>query len=1076
MRTKFSGILTLLLVFVVQLGFAQEKTISGEITDNNGLPLPGVNIIVKNTSNGTQSDFDGNYTINVGVGQTIVFSYLGFVTVEKAVTASTSTMNLQMNEDSAVLDEVVVTALGIKKEKKALGYAVSTLKGETIENKPQADLVKSLNGKVSGVQITATSGAVGSATKFVIRGQSSITGSNDPLFIVDGVPFDSSTNNNEGFTGGSTVVSSRFLDLDPNNIESISILKGLSAAVLYGTGGRNGVVLITTKNGKSGNTNKKFEISVSQSTYITQIANLPDYQNEYGQGADNLPNAGYVGNWGGRFDAGLMIEHPLSADFSDVFPEYAGLMIPYEAAPNNVSDFFRTGFGSNTSIGISNASEKASFNINFSRTDEDGYIPENNLTRYNLGMGGRAKLSNKFTVEGSANYANTSVKTPPITANNGGGASIFTRLLFTPRNIDLTNLPFESPVDGSNVYYRSDQDNPYWLLKNAATLQDVSRFFGKASISYAFSDSIDLTYRFGLDTYTEKQIYQINKGGTNDLTGRKRSSTAVNFIYDHNLIFGLKSIELLPLFNLNATLGLNARRDTYDRIGHEATGQVVFNVFNDNNFSTLSEADLEYEQEKNIIGVYAEASFDYGSFIFLNVSGRNDWSSTLEQKNNSLFYPGVSLSFVPTSVKSIGSSDAIRFIKLRAGFGSSARFPDPYNTRDILDSNTNAFVDNDGNSLISNSLPSERANAALKPELIEELEVGLEGSFFKNRVSLDLTFYKRYTTDQIVDRPLAPSTGFTSTAFNIAESEQEGVEVGLNITAVKSDNFTWQINSVLSAYENSVSSLGEGIEAFAYAGFSNLGNFASEGEPLGVIKGSYAVRYDPANITEDNPLGLGVNGTLLINPTDGKVIDSGDLGLDIETIGDPNPDWNLSVVNSFTYKNLTLSGQVEYQQGGDIFSQTATQFYRRGVTTENVSNREGSNIIPGILANPNTGELLLDGSGGTIENSIQIGTNDLYFINLVDPSGQGIYDASHMRIRELSLSYNFTQKLLEKTPFGRVSLTLLGNNLYVKAFNIPDAFALDPEQLSTGSGNGAGLEFQTGPTSKTYSLAFKATF
>jgi len=1076
MRTKFSGILTLLLAFVVQLTFAQEKMISGTISDMDGLPLPGVNIIVANTSHGTQTDFDGNYSIDVNVGQTLVYSYVGFVTMERPINANTSIITFSMPEDAATLEEVVVTALGIKKEKKALGYAVSTLKGEAIENKPQADLVKSLNGKVAGVQITGTSGAVGSATKFVIRGQSSITGNNDPLFIVDGVPFDSSTNNNESFTGGSTVVSSRFLDLDPNNIESISILKGLSAAVLYGTGGRNGVVLITTKNGRSSEANKKFEVSVSQSAYMTQIANLPDYQNQYGQGADNLPNPGYVGNWGGRFDDNLMIAHPLSADFSDIFPEYDGLMIPYEAAPNNVADFFRTGFGSNTSIGVSAAAENTSFNLNFSRTDEDGYIPENNLTRFNLGMGGRAKLSNKFTVEGSANYAKTSVKTPPITANNGGGASIFTRLLFTPRNVDLTNLPFESPVDGSNVYYRSDQDNPYWLVKNATTLQDVSRFFGKASISYAISDAIDLTYRFGLDTYTEKQIYQINKGGTNDLTGRKRSSTGVNFIYDHNLILGLKSIELLPKFNMNATFGFNARRDTYDRIGHEATGQVVFNVFNDNNFSTLSEAGLEYEQEQNIFGVYGEASFDYGSFIFLNVSGRNDWSSTLEQNNNSLFYPGVSVSFVPTSVEGIGNSDAVRFLKIRAGFGSSARFPNPYNTRDNLDSNTNAFVDASGSSIISNALPNVRANAALKPELIEEIEVGLEGTFLSNRVTLDLTLYKRVTTDQIVDRPLAPSTGFTSTAFNIAESEQQGIEVGLNITAVKAENFTWQLNSVFTAYENEVSSLGEGVESFAYAGFTNLGNFASEGEPLGVIKGSYAVRYSPDNVTAENPLGLGVNGALLINPTDGKIINSDDLGLAIETIGDPNPDFNLSVVNSFTYKSITFSGQLEYQHGGDIFSQTATQFYRRGVTTENVGNREGSNVIPGILANPNTGELLLDGSGNTIDNSIQIGTNDLYFINLVDPVGQGIYDASHFRIRELSLSYNFTKKLLANTPFGRVSVTLLGNNLYVKTFNIPDAFAIDPEQLSTGSGNGLGLEFQTGPTSKTYSLAFKATF
>ncbi len=1075
MRTKFSGILTLLLAFVVQLTFAQEKTISGTVSDNSGLPLPGVNIIVKNTSNGTQSDFDGNYTIQATVGQTIVFSYVGFNTVEQAVTVSTGTMNLQMTEDAAVLEEVVVTALGIKKEKKALGYSVSTLTSEAIENKPQADLVKSLNGKIAGVQISGTSGAVGSATKFVIRGQSSITGNNDPLFIVDGVPFDSSTNNTEGFTGGSTVISSRFLDLDPNNIESISVLKGLSASVLYGTGGRNGVVLITTKNGLSSDINKKFEVSISQSTYITEISNLPEYQNTYGQGSDNNINPTFVGNWGDLLNTGLMVEHPLSADFGDVFPQYDGLMIPYNAAKNNVSDFFRTGFGSNTSVNVSSSKDNTSFNMNFSHTSEEGYIPENNLTRYNFGFGGSAKLSNKFTFQGSANYANTSVKTPPITANNGGGASIFTRLLFTPRNVDLTNLPFENPIDGSNVYYRNDQDNPYWLVKNSKTTQNISRFFGKASVGYDFSEKFNLAYRFGLDTYTETQVNQTNIGGVNELTGMKRSSTGVNYIFDHNLIFSVKKIELAPSIGLNATVGANARRDTYDRIGHEATGQVVFNVFTDDNFSTITDGGLEFESEKNVFGVYGEASFDYDNFVFLNVSGRNDWTSTLEQDNNSLFYPGVSLSFIPTSVDAIGNSDAVKFIKLRAGFGSSARFPEPYNTRPSLDANTNAFVDADGNSVITNSLPSESANLDLKPELISEIEVGLEGNFFKNRVSLDLTLYKRYTEDQIVDRPITPSTGATSIPFNVAETEQQGIEVALNFSPIKTDNFTWQVSSILTAYENEVQSLGEGVESFAYAGFTNLGNFASEDEPLGVIKGNYAVRYNPANVTEDNPLGLGTTGTLLINPLDGKIIDSDDLGLDIETIGDPNPDWNMSIVNSFSYKNLTLSGQLEYQHGGDIYSQTASQFYRRGVTSVNVD-REGTYVIPGILANPNTGELLTDDSGSSINNSIELGANDLYFINLVDPSGQGIYDASHFRVREVSLSYVLTQKQLEKTPFGSISLTLLGNNLYVKTFNIPDEFSIDPEQLSTGSGNGLGLEFQTGPTSKQYSFAIKATF
>ena len=281
-----------------------------------------------------------------------------------------------------------------------------------------------------------------------------------------------------------------------------------------------------------------------------------------------------------------------------------------------------------------------------------------------------------------------------------------------------------------------------------------------------------------------------------------------------------------------------------------------------------------------------------------------------------------------------------------------------------------------------------------------------------------------------------------------------------------------------TAFENRVVDLG-GLEAFPYAGFIGLGNYASEGEPLGVIKGSYAARYDPTNQTPENPLGIenvGVEGVLLINPQDGKIIDSANLSLPDETVGDPNPDWRATTINSFSYKGLTLSAQVEYTHGGDIFSQTASQYYRRGVTTVNVDNREGSYVIPGILANPNTGVPLTDASGNFIDNTIQIGANDVFFINLVDPVGQGIYDASHLRLREVSLTYSLSEKMLERTPFGNVTFGLSGQNLYVRTFNIPQAFNFDPEALSTGVGNGDGLDFQTGPSSRRYSFSIKATF
>lgn len=1090
MRTKFSGILTLLLAFVVQLSFAQEKSVSGTVTDENNLPLPGVNVIVKGTSNGTQSDFDGNYSINANVGQTLVFSYLSYKSVEKAVSAGTSNISFAMEPDAAVLNEVVVTGYGRPKSTKALGYAVSTIAAEEIENKPESDVVRSLNGKVAGVQITGNSGATGSGTNFIIRSKSSINGDNQPLFVVDGVPFDGSTNQQTGFGGGNTVTSSRFLDLDPNNIESVQILKGLNAAVLYGQQGRNGVVLITTKNGSSKELNKKFEVTFSQSVYVTQINNLADYQNDYGQGADNEPNPGFVGNWGGRLDAGLLIDHPYAAQ-GDIFPQFADLQIPYVAVENNVEDFFRSGIGSTTSVNIAGSPGKdgnSRFNMNFGYATEDGYIPNNGLTRYNIGLGGSTKLSNKFTFEGTANYSNLRVNTPPIAANNAGGAiSIFTRTLFIPRNLDLNNLPFENPNDRSNVYYRGDQENPYWLLNYAGNEQTNSRFFGKISGLYEFSDKISAFYRLGLDTYTENQEFRVARGAVTapyNNGGYLRTTQGNNYIFDHNFNVNFNNIEIAENFNLGqATVGINARRDTYEQFGISSNNQVVFGFFNHNNFLTSVNLDpvrgggLDFEVQQNIVGVFGEAQFDYGNYLFLTLSGRNDWASTVEQPNRALFYPGVSLAFTPTSIEGFGSNEGLGYLKVRAGYGTSANFPNPYNTRNVLAANANTFIRPNGLGTTVNSLPAQNANLDLRPELQEEIELGVDGELFNRRLTFDATVYRRYITDQIVGIPLNPSTGFSSIQGNLASSEIEGIELGLNATIIKAGDFQWNMRNNFTAYENIVTDTGD-REAFAFAGFTNLGNFASEGEPLGVIKGNYAVRYDPANNTENsfNNPALGVNGVLLINATDGKILDSDELGLAIETVGDPNPDWNATTIQSFTYKGLTLSAQIEYQHGGDIYSQTATQYYRRGVTTVNVDNREGSFVIPGILANPNTGQPLLDDGGNFIENNIQIGANDVYFINLVDPVGQGIYDASHLRLRDVSLNYELPKKLLEKTPFGAVSFGFSGQNLYIRTFNIPQAFNIDPEALSTGVGNGQGLEFQTGPSNRRYSFSIKATF
>ncbi len=1076
MKTKFNGILTLFLAFAVQLTFAQQKTVSGTVSDNNGLPLPGATVVIQGTTTGASTDFDGNYSITANVGDVLNFSYVGYSN-QSATVGTSNTINVTLQPDNE-LEEVIVTAQGIRREKKALGYSVSTLNSDDVESRPEADIARVLSGKVAGVNVVGTGGLAGSGTNIIIRGPGSITQNNQPLFVVNGVPFNSSTNAESNVTtgNGSVSASSRFLDLDPNSIETMSVLKGLSATALYGEQGRNGVILITTKTGSTGGTaevDKGFEITVNQSVFFSKISNLPDYQFTYGQGGDNSINVGFVGNWGGRFDSNSTVRHHYNVGrLAASFPEFQGVNVPYQPFKDSKKDFFDTGIGYTTSINASKSSENVSYNINFGRTDEDGFVPGNSFDRLNFGLGGNIKLSNKFSVSASFNYVNSGFVTPPVAANNGtGNFSIFTRTLFIPNNFDLMGLPFQDPISGASVYYRTDQENPRWLIANSQESIDVNRFYNSISTNFDISEKYSLTYRLGYDNFVERQNFYMNKGGVSSLQatqGFLKTTSGTNTIWDHTLLFNINEERLSEKISLNGTIGVNSNSETFDKFGIFSQGQVVFGLIDHSNFASQSNSDpfgseLDYKQTVNRLGVYGQFEFGYEDFLYLTLAGRNDWISTVEPENRSLFYPSASVSFLPTAAFDNLKSDGLNYLKLRFGFGSSAGFPGPYNTQSVYNLTTAAFTAGSGTA-VNTIFPSPVApNPDLKPELHEEFEVGLEGRFWKNRISFEASVYKRTSEDQIVAVNLASSSGSRTSVQNLGELETKGLEIDLGISPFKGTDskFQWESNFSFTSFENEVIKTDDNGNVLFISGFSNLGNYAIEGEPLGVIRGSYAVRD--------------ANGNLMINPTTGNVIDSSAIGLDDDIIGDPNADWKLTTINSFSYGNLSLSAQVEYSHGGDFSSNTIDNLLRRGVTRD-TENREGTVVVPGFLANPSNGQPLVDGSGNQIPNNIQLGTNEVYFLNFLDPSGQAIYDASMVRLREVSLSYAIPSKHLEKTPFGSLSFTVLGNNLWYWAPNVPKYTNFDPEVVSTGVGNGQGLEFQTAPTSKKFSFSIKATF
>jgi TonB-linked SusC/RagA family outer membrane protein len=1071
----FVALFTLCLSYEVS---AQQRVITGAvISEEDGLGLPGATVLVKGTTVGTTTDLDGNYSINVPAGSDVlIFSFVGLKTQEESI-GNRTVVNVTLTTDASQLSEVVVTAIGIEREKKALGYAVTSVDNSQLENRPEADVARVLQGKVPGVNITSTNGMSGSGTNMVIRGYSSATGSNQPLFVVDGVPFSTTTNAQNDFTRGGGATSSRFLDIDPNNIENMSVLKGLSATVLYGDQGRNGVILITTKSGSS--KRKAAEVTINQSVFGNKAASLPTYGKIYGNGFQQAPGF-FFSNFGPRMDEGLIIAHPYATSslesIRNAFPEawkdgvIGGAPADYEfkAYKDPSEIFFRTGIVSNTSVQVSGGSDRTGFNASFGYTDEEGYVPGNDLKKFNFGLGLTSAVTDKLTINSSFTFAITDLQSPPVNASAGSGSeipSVFGHVLYTPRSVDLENLPFEHPVDKSSVYFRGGNDitNPNWLVKYYTNTSDVKRFFNSTSVAYDLSDDLSLTYRLGLDTYSELQEIRYNKGGaTANLATRNgyyRSVNITNSIWNQDLILNWKK-ELSDKVGVSALLGGNSRYDVYEQNGIASQGQLAFGLFRHNNFQTSANTDayssqpLNYTEEQRRYGVYANVTVDYADYLFLNLSARNDWTSTVEKDNRRILYPGASISFIPTTAFD-WSSSTLNDLKLRLGYGTSAGFPAPYSTRNILSQSARAF-DVNGAVTTTHAVDNNLGNPNLKPELHGELEFGVEAVMFGDKLTFDLSLYEKNTRDLITNSPIDPATGFTRTAINIGKIRTRGAELQATVIPVATaSGFQWSSTINWSKYRSEVLELGGGLEEIVVAGYTDLGNFAIPGQPFNVIKGTGFDR-DPAT---GQPIILS-NGVHKPSP-------------DLVILGDPNPQWTGSWINSFSYKGLTLTAMMEYRHKGVIYSNTVTATLARGVTMDPVADRELTFIMPGVRQDGENA----DGTPKYIPNDYQISASDYFFSGYQGSTDEpNVFDGSMIRLREVSLSYQLPNNLMSKTPFKRASFAMSATNLWFEALNFPPNMNFDTDVLGTGVGNGLGFDFVTGPSSKRVGGTLTLTF
>jgi TonB-linked SusC/RagA family outer membrane protein len=1084
-----------------------QKMVSGKVTDSSGEALIGANVTVKEAPGvGTITDVDGMYELNVPAeGKTLTFSYTGFETQDVALGAS-GTLNVTMSEGK-LLEEVVVTALGIKRDKKSLGYAVTDLGSDQLVQRAEADPIRALSGKVAGVNITGAGGAPGQSTKINIRGFSSLTGNTQPLFVVDGIPFDNQVNG----SGQSTQFSNRAFDIDPNNIESVSVLKGAAAAALYGSRATNGVILITTKTGKK--SNKGLEITYQSSYAQERISNLPNYQSKYTQGSDQNYNGGFIGNWGAPFPqyvdeinnqfyagnaryskvyaAGYAegtVPHPLIANsypasqgYANIFPELLeddpnkpgskrAKGIPLQSY-NFLDQFFKTGNLVENSLSVATGDEKRSLSTTLSRMDNTGIVDNSKSSRTTISFGGNAKLDNGLTVSGNVNYVNTTQDSPPIAPSyytdyqGAEGASIYGRLFFLPRNVDLIGWPSENPVSGGNIFYRA-LDNPLWLVKYNRFSSNVNRAFGALTLSYPVTKWLTANARGGFNTYTDGQRSLTRTGGVADPNGNVWTRDITNSEYDFNY-FLVANTNLSDDIDLTVTTGLNQNQREYKSKFIDGDGIIDNSVQNLAAVTTVL-GRSDFRSLQRLYAAYADINIGFKKYLYVGITARNDWSSTLvNPKNptasqNSYFYPGVSTSFVLSDAVDL-SSTPISYAKIRASYTQVGNEARPYQTSTVYSINQ-PFVTSSGTRINRASLGNTLGNADLVNELTKELEFGTDLRLFNGRIGVDFSWFKRNSFNQITSTDLPTSSGFSSAIVNAGEIQNQGVELGLNLDIVKSDNgFNWNTSVNFTRIRSLIVDAGDGSEIIV-GGVLDIGNIHRENQPYGMLFGTKMARVDNNDI----------NSPILINKTDGLPI----LLPTNEIVGDPNPDFIMGMINTFTYKGFTLTALLDWKQGGQVFTSTGASLLLRGMLAFQ-EDREAFRVIPGVYGNPQTYEpVLVDGQ--TVANTTGITPFESHFskgFGAYGASETNIYDGTVYRLREVSLAYTFPKSIVKKTPFGNLRLSVSGRNLWFLAPNFLPDLNMDPEVLGfTAASNIQGIELGSTPTTRRFGVNLYATF
>jgi len=1034
---------------------AQEmRVVTGRVVEAvTGQPLPGVQVSVKGLAVGTLTDAEGTFSFRIpSDANTLVFTNLGYLSQELA--AGTDLM-VRMEQQAIGLEGIVVTALGVHREKKSLGYSIQDVQGDELAAVPELNIVNALQGSVAGVHIT-NAGPTGGTSRIVIRGASSITGSNQPLFIVDGIPVDNSASGdgygrNSGY--GGIDYGNAIQDIDPNNIQSVSVLKGPNAAALYGSRAANGAVVITTKSG-GGVDSRGRGITATSSITFEDPLRMPSYQNRYGQGYDGqfqwVDGGGggtydfYDESWGPRMDG-----QPID--------QFTGKAMPWSPHPDNVRSFFRTGSTWNTNFAVSRAGQASNVRLSLSNIQVEGMAPGEQVSRRTVSLKGGASLTERLSTEASLNYTNSKGENRMGTGYDEDNP--MQSFIWFGRQIDMDALRHyqcdgtePTPCDPNGGQYNWNynyHNNPFWEQYKNWNDDQRDRLIGNVQASYQLNDWITVTGKVGRDWYRDHRR-NVTAFNSLDDAGDGGFLESERFRAETNADLLLTATrELTPSLTLDVNAGGNVRKNDYTFSDVNVTALTAPDIFTIDNASVTPDPS-DYTEQKKVQSLYGSVSLNYGGYLNLDVTGRNDWSSTLPEDNRSYFYPSVSSAFVFTDAFGLQSS-FLSSGKVRASWTRVGNDTDPYQLTSTL--NAQQAFGSTPMFAIPNGLP----NAELKPEQTTAWEVGTDLGFFNERMGFVLTYYDNTTKDQILGVQISSTSGYTSQVLNAGEVRNWGWELLLNATPIRQDDgLRWDMTVNWSKNNSEVVDLYGDLETLVLGTYWSLNIEARKGEPYGAMFGNGFLRCGDDLIAtgactsaQRGMLMLSASGQPRRDPTR-------------RILGNYNPDWVGGIQNRFSYGPFDLSVLVDGQRGGDVFSVTNWFGTYAGVLEETLLGRENDWNDPGVLVRGVLPDGTVNGEGGVEVRRL---AQD-YFENMYGNQEFGISDASYVKLREIRLGYELPESLLGRMGFSGGNISLIGRNLalWSKIKNI------DPETAFDAS-NVQGIEFGQMPTARSIGFA-----